>query len=39
LKELKLIIDLHKPHTSGNPIKETAMLQTAINYTPLVNLR
>jgi hypothetical protein len=24
-KELQLIIDLHKPHTSGSPIKETAL--------------
>ncbi|MDR0832900.1 MAG: type II toxin-antitoxin system HicA family toxin [Candidatus Symbiothrix sp.] len=23
--ELKLIIDIHKPHTSGSPIKETAL--------------
>jgi len=23
--ELKIIIDIHKPHTSGSPIKETAL--------------
>jgi hypothetical protein len=24
-KELKLVVDLHKPHTSGSPIKEMAL--------------
>ena len=23
--ELKIIIDIHKPHTSGSPVKETAL--------------
>ena len=23
--ELKIIIDVHKPHTSGSPVKETAL--------------
>ncbi|MDR3261553.1 MAG: type II toxin-antitoxin system HicA family toxin [Tannerella sp.] len=33
-QELKLIIDIHKPHTSGAPIKETALREI---YNSLIN--
>jgi len=32
--ELKIIIDIHKPHTSGSPIKETALKEI---YNSLLN--
>jgi len=32
--ELKIIIDIHKPHTSGSPVKETALKEI---YNSLLN--